>query len=168
MWCKSRYFTDRHRRGTWIASPRWPTPEQMLQVKVLASMHQVQTLFFFHLSWSVSSQIAYPRKLISRPGESITWWHYSRPECCLRICCLWCLQNPSCDCQASRCAGFRVIFHSRPFFLLCGFDSLSLSPLFFPSLSHCFFSLLHLCLSIRPSESIDVRSARAVFGDSNK
>lgn len=52
-----------------IAFPRWLTPEQMLLVKVLAAMHQVQTLFFFHLNWFVSSQIAYPRKLISRLGE---------------------------------------------------------------------------------------------------
>ena len=51
-----------------IAFPRWLTPEQMLLVKVLAAMHQVQTLFFFHLNWFVSSQIAYPRKLISRLG----------------------------------------------------------------------------------------------------
>lgn len=52
-----------------IAFPRWLTPEQMLLVKVLAAMHWVPTLFFFHLNWSVSSQIAYPRKLISWLGE---------------------------------------------------------------------------------------------------
>lgn len=41
----------------------------MLLVKVLAAMHGVSTLFFFHLNWFVSSQIAYPRKVISRLGE---------------------------------------------------------------------------------------------------
>lgn len=59
---------SQHCCSSQIAFPRWLTPEQMLLVKVLAAMHQVQTLFFFHLNWFVSSQIAYPRKLISRLG----------------------------------------------------------------------------------------------------
>lgn len=138
-----------------IAFPRWLTPEQMLLVRVLAAMHQVQTLFFFHLDWFVSSQIAYPRKLISWLGEINHGVTPSRPECCLWICCLWCLQNPRCDCQDSRCVGFGVIFHCRSFSCLLGSDfSLPLSYRLSLALSLCLFSfflffppLLHLSLN---------------------
>lgn len=124
-----------------IAFPRWLTPEQMLLVKVLAAMHQVQTLFSFTSTDSFLHRLPTPENLSVSLGESIMGRHYSRPECCLRICCLWCLQNPGCDCQASRRVGFGVIFHCRLFFFcLCGFDSLSLSL----SFSQPFFPLLSL------------------------
>lgn len=147
----------------------------MLLVKVLAAMHQVQTLLFFFFTSTDSfffHRLPSPENLAVGLGESIMGWHYSRPECCLQICCLWCLQNHGCDCQASRCVGVGVIFHSRPFFSVS--LALILSPSFADSLSLALsrplslFSLLHLCLSMQASESIDVRSASAVFGDANK
>lgn len=139
---------SQHSCSAQIAFPRWLTPEQMLLVKVLAAMHQVQTLFFFHLNWFVSSQIAYPENLSVGLGESIMGWHYSRPECCLWICCLWCLQNPGCDCPASRCVGFGVIFHCRPFFCLFGFDSFSFAHCFsFPLLFFFLFTVTFMLLN---------------------
>lgn len=170
---------SQHCCSSQIAFPRWLTPEQMLLVRVLAAMHQVQTLFFFHLDWFVSSQIAYPRKLISWLGEINHGVTPSRPECCLRICCLWCLQNPRCDCQDSRCVGFGVIFHCRSFSCLLGSDfSLPLSYRLSLSLSRSvsflfsfFFLHCYTCLSIQTLECTDVRSASVwgfFFGDANK
>lgn len=80
------------------------------------------------------------RKLISWLGKSIMGWHYSRPECCLWICCLWCLQNPCCDCQSSRCVGFGVIFHCRSGFFFC----VSLAAIFAACLTDSLFLSLSL------------------------
>lgn len=89
----------------------------MLLCKVLATMHRVLTLVFFHPTDSFLHILPTPENLSVGSGKSIMGWHYFRPECCFRLWCLWCLQKPPLWSQKLlMCWFIGVICHCRFFF----------------------------------------------------
>lgn len=62
---------SQHSCSAQIAFPRWLTPEQMLLVKVLAAMHQVQTLFSF------TSTDSFLHRLPTQKTYQLAWGNQS-------------------------------------------------------------------------------------------